>query len=38
LLFVFAGFSESFSDVAQNIMGAGYKGVGGWADGVGWMG
>jgi len=30
LLFGFAGFSESFSDVAQNIMSATYKRVGGW--------
>jgi len=34
LLFGFAGFSQSFSDMAQNIMSATYKGVGG---GVGWM-
>jgi len=38
LLFKFACFSESFSDMAQNIMSATYKGVGGWVDGVGWMG
>jgi len=29
MLFGFAGFSESFSDVAQNIKNAAYKGVGG---------
>jgi len=34
LLFEFAGFSESFSDVAQNITSAAYKGVGRWVDGV----
>jgi len=33
MIFGFAGFSESFSDVAQNIMSATYKGVGGWAVG-----
>jgi len=35
LLFGFAGFLESFSDVAQNITSAAYKGwVGGWIGGV----
>jgi len=29
LLFGFAGFSESFPDMAHNIMSAVYKGVGG---------
>jgi len=35
LLFGFAGFSESFSDVAQNITSATYKEVSGWVGG--WM-
>jgi len=30
LLVEFAGFSKFFSDVAQNITNAAYKGVGGW--------
>jgi len=36
LLFEFADFSQTFSDVAQNITSATYKEVGGWE--VGWGG